>query len=98
VGDGVAEQVRLEEQQVVVYRNGVEVWRGLPEWRVVDLALGDPNDDGRNEMLLALWNPDTPVCPAAILSLSATGRGCIASWLPWGRVESEDATPFARIR
>jgi hypothetical protein len=62
-GDGVAEQVRLEEQQVIVCRDGVEVWRGLPEWRVVDLALGDPNDDGRSELLLALWKPDAAGVP-----------------------------------
>jgi hypothetical protein len=57
-GDGVAELVRLVGQQVVVYQDGVESWRGLPEWRVMDLALGDPNDDGRGELLLALWKPD----------------------------------------
>ncbi len=57
-GDGTPEQVRLVEEQVVVYHDGVEVWRGLPEWRVADLALGDPNDDGRGEALLALWKPD----------------------------------------
>jgi poly-gamma-glutamate synthesis protein (capsule biosynthesis protein) len=62
-GDGVAEQVRLEEQQVVVYYDSMEVWRGLPEWRVVDLALGDPNDDGRSELLLALWKPDAVGVP-----------------------------------
>jgi hypothetical protein len=62
-GDGVGEQVQLEEQQVVVYRDGVETWRGLPEWRVVDLALGDPNDDGRSELVLALWKPDTAGVP-----------------------------------
>ncbi len=62
-GDGVAEQVRLEEQQVIVYHDGVEVWRGLPEWRVVDLALGDPNDDGRSELLLTLWKPDAAGMP-----------------------------------
>jgi poly-gamma-glutamate capsule biosynthesis protein CapA/YwtB (metallophosphatase superfamily) len=62
-GDGVAEQVRLEEQQVIVYCDGIEVWRGLPEWRVVDLALGDPNDDGRSELLLALWKPDAAGVP-----------------------------------
>jgi hypothetical protein len=56
-GDGVAEQVRLEEQQVIVYHDGLEVWRGLPGWRVVDLVLGDPNDDGRSELVLALWKP-----------------------------------------
>jgi hypothetical protein len=57
-GDGVLEQVRLVGEQVIVYHDGAEVWRGLPEWRVADLALGDPNDDGRGEMLLALWKPD----------------------------------------
>jgi poly-gamma-glutamate capsule biosynthesis protein CapA/YwtB (metallophosphatase superfamily) len=57
-GDGVAELVRLVDKQVVVYQDGLESWRGLPEWRVVDLALGDPNDDGRGELLLALWKPD----------------------------------------
>jgi len=62
-GDGVAEQVRLEEQQVIVYCDGVEVWRGLQEWRVVDLALGDPNNDGRSELLLALWKPDAAGVP-----------------------------------
>jgi len=54
-GNGVPEQVRRVGEQVVVYRDGLEAWRGLPEWRVVDLALGDPNDDGRGEILLALW-------------------------------------------
>jgi hypothetical protein len=62
-GDGILEQVQLVEEQVVVYRDGVEVWRGLPEWRVVDLALGDPNDDGRGELLLALWKPDAEGVP-----------------------------------
>jgi poly-gamma-glutamate synthesis protein (capsule biosynthesis protein) len=57
-GDGVPEQVRLAGEQVFVSQNGVEVWRGLPQWRVLDLALGDPNDDGRQEILLALDRPD----------------------------------------
>jgi len=57
-GDGVPETVRLEGEQVVVYEAGVEAWRGLPEWRVTDLALGDPNDDGRAEIVLALWKAD----------------------------------------
>jgi poly-gamma-glutamate synthesis protein (capsule biosynthesis protein) len=57
-GNGLPEQVRLAEGQVAVRRDGIEVWRGLPEWQVVDLALGDPNDDGRGEILLALWKQD----------------------------------------
>ena len=55
-GDGLPEQVRLDDGRVVI--SGGESWQSLPEWRVVDLALGDPNDDGRAELLLALWKPD----------------------------------------
>jgi hypothetical protein len=62
-GDGVPEPVRRERDQVVIYGDGTETWRGLPEWRVVDLALGDPNDDGRGELLLALWKPDVEGVP-----------------------------------
>jgi hypothetical protein len=42
----------------VISSPGGETWQSLPEWQVVDLALGDPNDDGRAELLLALWKPD----------------------------------------
>jgi poly-gamma-glutamate capsule biosynthesis protein CapA/YwtB (metallophosphatase superfamily) len=62
-GDGVPERVRRAGDQVTVYGDGVEVWRSPPEWRVVDLALGDPNDDGRGELLLALWKPDAAGVP-----------------------------------
>jgi hypothetical protein len=62
-GDGLPEEVRLEDEQVVVYEGGTEVWRGLPEWRVVDLALGDPEDDGRGEIVLALWKEDEQGVP-----------------------------------
>ncbi len=57
-GDGVPEEVRLEGEQVVVYEAGLEAWRGLPEWQVAGLALGDPNDDGRAEIVLSLWKVD----------------------------------------
>ena len=35
-----------------------EVYTTPAEWRVVDAALGDPNDDGRYELLLAIWQTD----------------------------------------
>lgn len=57
-GDGVPEQVRLADGRVTVSGEGYADWEGLPEWQVVDLALGDPDDDGRGEMVLALWKPD----------------------------------------
>ena len=56
-GDGIPEHVRRMRDRVVVYQGAREVWRSPEEWRVVDLALGDPNDDGRNELMLALWKP-----------------------------------------
>jgi poly-gamma-glutamate synthesis protein (capsule biosynthesis protein) len=54
-GDGIPEHVRRVAESVVVYDGGAEVWRSPEGWRVVDAALGDPNDDGRGELLLALW-------------------------------------------
>lgn len=62
-GDGQPELVRREGEQIVIYSAGAEVWRGLPEWRVVDLALGDANDDGRMEAILALWKEDEAGIP-----------------------------------
>ena len=56
-GDGVLETVRRTAQVVSVYRDGELVWRSPSEWKVLDLALGDPNDDGRAEVLLALDKP-----------------------------------------
>ena len=57
-GDGIPEKVRRSGEQVFIYRAGTEVWRGDADWQVTDLALGDPNDDGRGEVILALWKPD----------------------------------------
>lgn len=57
-GDGRPELVRRVAERVHIYEAGVEVWASPPQWRVVDVALGDPNDDGRNELVLALWQRD----------------------------------------
>ncbi len=56
-GDGALEHVRRVGERVVIYSDGAEVWRSPAIWRVVDVALGDPNGDGRGEVLLALWKP-----------------------------------------
>jgi poly-gamma-glutamate synthesis protein (capsule biosynthesis protein) len=53
-GDGIPEIVRRQGEMVAIYEGRSPVWESPPDWRVVDLALGDPNDDGRNELLLAL--------------------------------------------
>ena len=57
-GDGVPERVRRAGEQVTVYEGSTAVWQSPPNWRVVDVALGDPNDDGRYELLLAIWQVD----------------------------------------
>jgi len=57
-GDGDPEIVQLEGHEIRVLQNGTEIWRSDPAWQVVDVALGDPNDDGRYEILAALWKPN----------------------------------------
>ncbi len=57
-GDGLPETVRREGERITIYENGSAVWRSPPAWRVVDVALGDPNDDGRYEIMLAIWRRD----------------------------------------
>ncbi len=57
-GDGVPETILREGETLRVLQGDVEIWRSDPAWRVVDVALGDPNDDGRYEILAALWKPD----------------------------------------
>ncbi len=57
-GEGQPERVRRAAQRITVYQEGEVAWGSPPEWQVVDVALGDPNDDGRGELLLALWRPD----------------------------------------
>jgi len=57
-GDGVPETILREGETLRVLQGDVEIWRSDPAWRVVGAALGDPNDDGRYEILAALWKPD----------------------------------------
>lgn len=57
-GDGNPELVSRQAQSVTIYQDGEPVWRSPPEWRVLDLAAGDPNNDGRYELLLAIEKPD----------------------------------------
>jgi hypothetical protein len=43
---------------VTIWQDGAIIWESPGAWQVVDVALGDPNDDGRGELLLALWQRD----------------------------------------
>lgn len=62
-GDGVPENVRLDDASLVVLWDDEPVWRSEPGWTVVDAALGDPNQDGRYEVLLAFWRDDAAGTP-----------------------------------
>lgn len=63
-GDGAPLWAELDAAGVVTLRDGPGadapvVWRNeRPAWRVTRVLAGDPNDDGRAELLLLLWQPD----------------------------------------
>jgi Bacterial capsule synthesis protein PGA_cap len=53
-GDGRPEIVRRDGDAVEILQAGRSVWRSPSDWVVRDVALGDPNNDGRFEALLAV--------------------------------------------
>jgi hypothetical protein len=58
-GDGLMERVSLEAGRVSIESPaGGSDWISPSEWQVLDLATGDPNYDGRQELLLVLRKPD----------------------------------------
>lgn len=57
-GDGAAERVELRNGRLFLFEELRKVWQSPPEWRVLDAAVGDPNLDGRNEIVVALEKPD----------------------------------------
>lgn len=57
-GDGTPEIITLAEGLIVVRQKGEEIWRSEPDWQVIDLALGDPNNDGRTDIIAAIWKED----------------------------------------
>jgi poly-gamma-glutamate capsule biosynthesis protein CapA/YwtB (metallophosphatase superfamily) len=57
-GDGVPETIRRNADQVEILQGKENIWTSPPDWQALDLALGDPNNDGRFEMLLSLRKPD----------------------------------------
>jgi hypothetical protein len=62
-GNGAPERISLEAGHVRIENAGLPVWESPADWRVIDLAAGDPNRDGRQELLIALQKPD----PSGIL-------------------------------
>jgi poly-gamma-glutamate synthesis protein (capsule biosynthesis protein) len=59
-GDGQPLRATLDSQgHIEVRDNNAVVWQNEePNWRVTRMDSGDPNDDGRIELVLLLWKPD----------------------------------------
>jgi poly-gamma-glutamate synthesis protein (capsule biosynthesis protein) len=58
-GDGVPEVIRRLGEAVEILDGEQTVWASPPEWHVRDLVLGDPNNDGRYEALMAVDKTST---------------------------------------
>jgi hypothetical protein len=59
-GDGETERITLQSGTLHIYEGDREVYTSHPSWQVVDASTGDPNQDGRFEVLMLLWKQDTP--------------------------------------
>jgi poly-gamma-glutamate synthesis protein (capsule biosynthesis protein) len=57
-GNGAPERVALESGSVRIESANLPRWESPADWQVIDLAAGDPNRDGRQELLIALQKPD----------------------------------------
>ncbi len=62
-GDGQQEQVTLDDAVLRIHDGDQIVYESHPSWQVVDYTVGDPNQDGRFEVLMLLWKQDTPGAP-----------------------------------
>ena len=59
VGESQDEDGNSESQQVTILQDGTRVWQSPIDWHILDLALGDPNQDGRFEIISALEKADS---------------------------------------
>lgn len=57
-GDGNPESITLADGQITILSGGEIQWQSPGNWQVVDLAVGDPDQDGREDILAAFWKPD----------------------------------------
>lgn len=64
-GDGQPEWVRKVGMRIEIYQDKRLMWSSPPEWQVLDMATGDPNDDGRYEIILAVQKPGVTGKPAS---------------------------------
>lgn len=57
-GDGLPETIHLESGRLTLSQPGLPDWSSPPEWQVQTWASGDPNLDGRQELLLLVLKAD----------------------------------------
>jgi hypothetical protein len=81
-GDGEPETVRIVDGRLSIESGGSEVWRSDSSWQVADVALGDPNNDGRFEALVAFLKPDASGGLRSQPFIVGYRRGLFGTW--WG--------------
>jgi len=54
-GDGCNEEYILKEGCLIVIEEGRIIWRTEGEWKVDSFTLGDVNNDGKDNLTMALW-------------------------------------------
>lgn len=59
-GDGIPEQIRLEGGRLSIVENGELAWRSPENWHIYDYDAGDPNDDGREEVVVVFDKISNP--------------------------------------
>jgi hypothetical protein len=58
-GDGEPEQVNIQDGRLHIVEGEREVYLSPTDWQVVDAAVGDPNQDGRFEVIMLLWRRES---------------------------------------
>lgn len=62
-GDGDEEQIRMNAGRLVITNGREQVWISPELWRIYDFDVGDPNDDGRGEVVVVFEKPDMKAQP-----------------------------------
>jgi poly-gamma-glutamate synthesis protein (capsule biosynthesis protein) len=57
-GNGIPEKIELIDETLIIQENGRIVWHSPQEWIVEDAEIGDPNQDGRQEIMVVFRKPD----------------------------------------
>jgi poly-gamma-glutamate synthesis protein (capsule biosynthesis protein) len=56
--DGAYEAIQLEGGRLTIRQDEEVVWTSPESWQVVDAALGDPDHDGRQDLVAIFWKAD----------------------------------------